>query len=151
MSVKFKFGAACLAMSMAVLSGCASNPYANAPTTSASATVPKLKVVSDCRCNVPDRIPGLIAAGYAIAAHNAGKKISDDSEAVFTIVSFSERPTYAGLVIGGALTGTKDEIIGAVSYKGKVFRVDEYYVNMLHDIQDVASKVGTYAFNGLLN
>lgn len=149
--------AAGLALSLSILSGCASAPASHqqslnsAPATtsssSSSSSVPKLKVVNNCACSVPQDIPGLIGAGYNIAAHNAGKPVNAEDEAVFSITKFSKRDSAARL-LGGVFAG-KDEITGVVSYKGRTFTVNEYYVNIIQTIDDAANKVGLYAFNGL--
>jgi len=151
LNTKSLIGAAGLALSLSILSGCASAPSANKQSLNGAATtgssVPKLKVVSNCACTVPQDIPGLIDAGYSIAAHNAGKQINGEDEAVFSITKFSKRDGAARL-LAGAFAG-KDEITGVVSYKGRTFTVNEYYMNIIQTIDDAANKVGLYAFNGL--
>lgn len=143
--------AAGAALSLSILPGCASAPASHQQslngTAAASSSVPKLKVVNNCACSVPQDIPGLIGAGYNIAAHNAGKPVNAEDEAVFSIIKFSKRDSAARL-LGGVFAG-KDEITGVVSYKGRTFTVNEYYVNIIQTIDDAANKVGLYAFNGL--
>ncbi|HEX5355814.1 MAG TPA: hypothetical protein VFW93_06335 [Aquabacterium sp.] len=149
MSLKSTLGAAGLALSLAVLSGCASSPTSTNAAANTSGAVPKLKVVNNCSCQVPQEIPGLINAGYSIAAHNAGKAINQDDEATFAITQFSQR-SAAGRLLAGAMAG-KDEITGLVTYKGRTFTVNEYYLNIINTIDDAANKVGIYAFKGLAN
>ncbi len=152
MNLKSLTAAAGLALSLSILSGCASAPANHQPSlngtaATTSSSVPKLKVVNNCACSVPQDIPGLIGAGYNIAAHNAGKPVNAEDEAVFSIIKFSKRDSAARL-LGGVFAG-KDEITGVVSYKGRTFTVNEYYINIIQTIDDATNKVGLYAFNGL--
>jgi hypothetical protein len=136
-----------LALSLAVLGGCASNPQ-KAATSSPAVSVPTLKIELACgACQVRPNVPALIQEGYNTAAANAGAKISPSSEAVLTIKEYSERGDAARFW-AGAFAG-KDEIKATVVAKGKQFALEDYYRNAWQGIESLARKIGTAAFEQL--
>jgi hypothetical protein len=135
-----------LALSLAVLGGCASST--KTATTNRALSVPTLKVELACgNCQVRANVPALIQEGYNTAAASAGAKVVPSSEAVLTIKEYSERGDAARFLVG-AFAG-KDEIKATVVAKDKQFSLEDYYRNAWQGIESLAQKIGATTFEQL--
>jgi hypothetical protein len=110
--------------------------------------VPAIKVVVDCgACQVRPEVPGHIAEGYARAAAEARARLAPNQEATVSIKYYAARNDAARFLLG-VLAG-KDEIRASVSFEGKEFIVEDYYMNAWLGIEYLASKIGGMVFEQL--
>jgi hypothetical protein len=110
--------------------------------------VPAIKVVVDCgACQVRPEVPGYIAEGYARAAAEARARLAPNQEATVSIKYYAARDDAARFLFG--VMAGKDEIRASVSFEGKEFFVEDYYVNAWLGIDYLASKIGGMVFEQL--
>lgn len=135
-----------LALSLTILSGCASSP--KTATANRALSVPTLKVELACGgCQVRSNVPALIQEGYNTAAASAGAKVVSSSEAILTIKEYSERGDAARFLVG-AFAG-KDEIKATVVAHDKQFALEDYYRNAWQGIESLARKICAATFDQL--
>lgn len=118
--------------------------------TAATRMAPKLEVQMNC-----DECSGKyyaaesliqIADAYNKYVEKHGGVISDKDEMVFKIGKYNARKTRLLGVFGG-----KDVISGVADYAGKTFKAENYYINAVLGIEDVAKSVGEDLAKQVLN
>ncbi len=142
------------ALVLFLLAGCASSTVQTASTASGASKppppteVPRLKVAIDCGgCAVRPVVRSLIIEGYNEAAAKAGHQVSATKEANLVIKEYTAR-SDAARFLAGAFAG-KDEIKAVVSFEGKSFSVEDYYLNAWLGIEVLAKKIGAMTHAGI--
>ena len=132
-----------------VASGCATNiQTATSIKQDTKSQVPNIAIKVDCgNCQVKAGIQELIVAGYKESAANSGVNVSDSDLANLKIKEFSARDDVSRFLVG-AFAG-KDEIKVEVTYKEKVFIVEDYYRNAWQGADSLARKIGALVFEKL--
>jgi hypothetical protein len=127
-------------------SGCATNSQISGSINQDSKSqVPNIAIKLDCgKCQVKAGIQELIVAGYKESAANSGAKISDSDFANVVIKDYSARDDVSRF-LAGAFAG-KDEIKVEVTYKEKVFVVEDYFRNAWQGTDSLARRIGAMVF-----
>ena len=110
--------------------------------------VPQLVVSWGCgRCKANERVPALIAAGYARAAQAAGYKVSQAEKARVSIMAFSERRS-AMRVMFGKLAG-RDTLATQTVFRGQTMMATESATESTMNMEMVSTRVGEQTFRQL--